>query len=129
MKRLLLSSLLLGLIPPANAADTCNFVSEYYSDVTIEIINGEPRRTFKDQVAKYDYIISQAKGNTSAELESSFQGEDEKILSIWGGTKVSKKMDVEGECKYVYVVIRIANDLNFQNATVTDDRGREVNIP
>ena len=41
MKRLLLASLLLGLIPPANAADTCNFISEYYSDVTIEIINGE----------------------------------------------------------------------------------------
>ena len=41
MKRLLLASLLLGLIPSANAADTCNFVSEYYPDVTIEVINGE----------------------------------------------------------------------------------------
>ena len=41
MKRLLLASLLLGLIPSANAKETCNFVSEYYPDVTIEIINGE----------------------------------------------------------------------------------------
>mgnify|MGYP003334374783 CR=1 FL=1 len=41
MKRLLFLPLLLGLIPTANAADTCNFVSEYYSDVTVEIINGE----------------------------------------------------------------------------------------
>ena len=39
MKRLLLTSLLLSLIPSANAADTCNFVSEYYPDVTIEIDN------------------------------------------------------------------------------------------
>ena len=41
MKRLLLTSFLLGLIPSAYAADTCNFVSEYYPDVTIEVINGE----------------------------------------------------------------------------------------
>ena len=41
MKRLILASLLLGLIPSTNAADTCSFVSEYYPDVTIEIVNGE----------------------------------------------------------------------------------------
>ena len=41
MKRFLLTSFLLGLIPSANAADTCSFVSEYYPDVTIEVINGE----------------------------------------------------------------------------------------
>ena len=41
MKRLLLTSFLLGLIPSANAADTCNFVSEYYPELTIEVINGE----------------------------------------------------------------------------------------
>ena len=39
MKRLLLAPLLLGLITPANAVETCNFVSEYYPDVTIEIDN------------------------------------------------------------------------------------------
>ena len=39
MKRLLLVPLLFGLIPSANAADTCEFVSEYYPDVTIEIEN------------------------------------------------------------------------------------------
>ena len=39
MKRFLLTSFLLGLIPSANAADTCSFVSEYYPDVTIEVIN------------------------------------------------------------------------------------------
>lgn len=39
MKRLALLSLLLGLIPSANAAGTCEFVSEYYPDVTIEIEN------------------------------------------------------------------------------------------
>ena len=39
MKRLLLIPLLLGLIPSANAAGTCEFVSEYYPDVTIEIEN------------------------------------------------------------------------------------------
>ena len=38
MKRLLLP-ILLSLIPSANAAETCNFVSEYYPDVTIEIEN------------------------------------------------------------------------------------------
>ena len=41
MKRLLLVPLLLGLIPSANAVETCNFVSEYYPDVTIEIEKGE----------------------------------------------------------------------------------------
>ena len=41
MKRLLLASLLLGLIPSVNAKETCNFVSEYYPDVTIEIHKGE----------------------------------------------------------------------------------------
>ena len=41
MKRFLLTSFLLGLIPSANAADTCSFVSEYYPDITIEVINGE----------------------------------------------------------------------------------------
>ena len=39
MKRLLLLPLLFGLIPSANAMETCNFVSEYYPDVTIEIDN------------------------------------------------------------------------------------------
>jgi len=39
MKCLLLVPLLFGLIPSANAADTCEFVSEYYPDVTIEIEN------------------------------------------------------------------------------------------
>ena len=43
MKRLLLAPLLLGLIPPANAVETCNFVSEYYPDVTIEIDNDKRR--------------------------------------------------------------------------------------
>ena len=43
MKRLLLLSLLLGLIPSANARETCNFVSEYYPDVTIEIDNDEKK--------------------------------------------------------------------------------------
>ena len=41
MKRLLLVPLLLGLIPSANAVESCNFVSEYYPDVTIEIEKGE----------------------------------------------------------------------------------------
>ena len=41
MKRLLFLFLFLGLIPAAKAVDTCNFVSEYYPDVTIEVINGE----------------------------------------------------------------------------------------
>ena len=41
MKYLLFGSLLLGLIPSASASDSCNFVSEYYPDVTIEVINGE----------------------------------------------------------------------------------------
>ena len=41
MKPLLLSTFLLGFIPSANAANTCNFVSEYYPDITIEVLNGE----------------------------------------------------------------------------------------
>ena len=41
MKPLLLASLLLGLIPSVNAKETCNFVSEYYPDITIEIHKGE----------------------------------------------------------------------------------------
>ena len=41
MKGLLLLPLLLGFIPSANATKTCNFVSEYYPDVTIEVLNGE----------------------------------------------------------------------------------------
>ena len=43
MTRLLLASLLLGLTTTAKAADTCNFVSEYYPDVTIEIDNDEKK--------------------------------------------------------------------------------------
>ena len=43
MKRLLLASFLLGFIPSANAVETCNFVSEYYPDVTIEIDNDEKK--------------------------------------------------------------------------------------
>ena len=39
MKCQLLATILLGLIPSANAIETCNFVSEYYPDVTIEIDN------------------------------------------------------------------------------------------
>ena len=41
MKGLLLLPLLLGFIPSANATKTCNFVSEYYPNVTIEVLNGE----------------------------------------------------------------------------------------
>ena len=41
MKRLLIVPLLLGLIPTADAANTCKFVSEYYTDITIEIEKGE----------------------------------------------------------------------------------------
>ena len=41
MKSLFFGSLLLGLIPSVSASNTCNFFSEYYPDVTIEIINGE----------------------------------------------------------------------------------------
>ena len=41
MKRILLAPLLLGLIPSANAVESCNFVSEYYPDITIEIEKGE----------------------------------------------------------------------------------------
>ena len=43
MKRLLLAPLLLGLIPSANAVETCNFVSEYYPEVTIEIENDKKK--------------------------------------------------------------------------------------
>ena len=41
MKCLLLVPLLLGLFPTANAANTCKIVSEYYTDVTIEIEKGK----------------------------------------------------------------------------------------
>ena len=43
MKHLLLATIFLGLIPSANATDTCNFVSEYYPDVVIEIENDEKK--------------------------------------------------------------------------------------
>ena len=39
MKRLLLLSLLFSLIPSTKASDSCEFISEYYPDVTIELIN------------------------------------------------------------------------------------------
>ena len=39
MKRLLFLLLAFGLTPEINAANTCNFVSEYYPDVTIEVKN------------------------------------------------------------------------------------------
>ena len=45
MKPILITSLLLGLIPSANATETCNFISEYYPDVTIEIENQKDRRS------------------------------------------------------------------------------------
>ena len=43
MKHLLLATIFLGLIPSANATDTCNFFSEYYPDVVIEIENDEKK--------------------------------------------------------------------------------------
>ena len=43
MKRLLFVPLILSLIPSVNARETCNFVSEYYPDVTIEIDNDEKK--------------------------------------------------------------------------------------
>ena len=45
MKPILITSLLLGLIPSANATETCNFVSEYYPYVTIEIESQKDRRS------------------------------------------------------------------------------------
>ena len=103
----------------------------------IEVINGQPRRTF-DGIAKYNYIISKAEGETLQDLERSFGsffGEnDAKIKSIFGGEKMAKQMALkneagEEECKYVYVVVRPASDLNFTSATIRDDKDRTVTIP
>ena len=52
MKILLFVFLLLGLVPSANAADTCNFVSEYYPEVIIEIDNHKSRSGFGKESKK-----------------------------------------------------------------------------
>lgn len=112
--------------------DTMGF--EILEDV-IEVINGEPRRSYHD-VAKYDYVVSKAKGDTPSALAAAFniQEADAKIKSIFGGEqKMVKQMAIknaqeEEECKYVYVVYRFANDLDFNTAVLTDDKVRSITI-
>lgn len=108
---------------------------EILEDV-IEVINGQPRKTSSGDPAKYNYIISKAKGSTESALQQSFgdAGEKDKIInSLWGGRKIAKEMAIknaegEEECKYVYIVARNASNLNFQNASLSDDRGKSLTI-
>lgn len=100
----------------------------------IEVVNGEPRRTFTG-VAEYSYIISKAKEDTEAELVAAFTLDeaDAKIASIFGGVRMAKQMAFknaqgEEECKYVYVVVRLSSNLSFSTATITDDKGRSIAI-
>ena len=111
--------------------DTMGF--EILEDV-IEVINGQPRRTYHG-VAKYNYVVSKAKGDTASALTAAFniQEADAKIKSIFGGEKMVKEMAIKNaqgkeECKYVYVVYRHASDLDFGTASLTDDKGRSITI-
>ena len=106
---------------------------EILEDV-IEVINGEPRRTYNG-VAKYNYVVSKAKGYTEAELAAAFDisEADAKIKSIFGGQKMVKKLAIKNaqgkeECKYVYVVCRPAINLDFSDVEITDDKGRNILI-
>lgn len=106
---------------------------EILEDV-IEVINGQPRRTYSG-IAKYNYIISKAKEDTESALASAFTLDeaDAKIQSIFGGEKVAKQMVLkneagEEECKYVYIVARPASNLDFENVSLEDDKGRFIGI-
>lgn len=109
---------------------------EILEDV-IEVINGAPRKTSSGDIAKYNYIVSKAREDTASALENSFETSfpegDAKISSLWGGFKVAQNMAIkndqgEEECKYVYIVARNASNLNFQNASLSDDRGKSLTI-
>ena len=109
---------------------------EILEDV-IEVINGEPRRNYAGDSAKYNYIISKAKGSTESALQQSFGDAVEKdkiINSLWGGRKIAKEMAIENaegeeECQYVYVVVRDAvSKASFSDKTIEDDKGKSVII-
>ena len=96
MKRLLLTSFLLGLIPSAYAADTCNFVSEYYPDVTIEVINGEYNSVgrgtinYKDKpVLNFETGISNGYGGQYFHISKIKKDSSEKQVSIASGPVVN----------------------------------------
>jgi hypothetical protein len=111
---------------------------EILEDV-IEVINGQPRKTSSGDIAKYNYIVSKARAHTASALENSFETSfpegdgDAKISSLWGGFKVAQNMAIKNdqgkeECKYVYIVARNASNLNFQSASLSDDRGKSLMI-
>ncbi len=109
---------------------------EILEDV-IEVINGEPRQTLAGDVAKYHYIVSTAREDEESGLSSSFPHGDSNIdpiiKSVWNGRKIAKQMAIknaqgEEECKYVYVIVRDASDLNFNDAHLTDDVGETLTI-
>ena len=96
MKRLLLIPLLLGVIPSANAAGTCNFVSEYYPDVTIEVINGEYNSVgrgtinYKDKpVLNFETGISNGYGGQYFHISKIKKDPSEKQVSIASGPVVN----------------------------------------
>ena len=96
MKRFLLTSFLLGLIPAANAADTCSFVSEYYPDVTIEVINGEYNSVgrgtinYKDKpVLNFETGISNGYGGQYFYIYKIKKDPSEKQVSIASGPVVN----------------------------------------
>ena len=96
MKRLLLTSFLLGLIPSANAADTCSFVSEYYPDVAIEVINGEYNSVgrgtinYKDKpVLNFETGISNGYGGQYFHISKIKEDSSEKQVSIASGSVVN----------------------------------------
>ena len=111
MKTILITSLLLGLIPSANATETCNFVSEYYPDVTIEIENQKDRRSgfgkikYKDKpMLKFSTGLSNGYGGQYfivRDLDKDLKGHEQsvahgKVVSMIGdqitrGTPVDKQ--------------------------------------
>ena len=96
MKRLLFVSLLLSLIPSVNAAKTCNFVSEYYPDVTIEVLNGEYNSVgrgtinYKDKpVLNFETGISNGYGGQYFHISKIKKDSSEKQVSIASGPVVN----------------------------------------
>ena len=90
MKILLFVFLLLGLVPSANAADTCNFVSEYYPEVIIEIDNHKSRSGFgkikykNKPMLKFSTGLSNGYGSqyyVVSDLDKDIKGHEQSIVS------------------------------------------------
>ena len=96
MKILLVAPLLIGTIQPISAKETCSFKSEYYPEVTIQVINGEYNSVgrgtinYKDKpVLNFETGISNGYGGQYFYIYKIKKDPSEKQVSIASGPVVN----------------------------------------